>query len=87
MAVEKDEHGNITITGQDIPLYQILALRSLLRLEVNNPNGPKASSKGSPFRMLKILGVIPENIRTKREGLEIVNAYIENVKKARQNNG
>lgn len=83
MAVEKDEHGNISITEQDIPLFQILALRAMLRMEVNS--GLK-SSKGSPFKMLKILGVIPVNIRTKREGLEIVNAYIENEKKARENN-
>lgn len=34
--IVKDEHGNITITGDDIHLFQLLALKGALKLNVDH---------------------------------------------------
>lgn len=89
MAIERDEHGNVTITGDDINLYRIRVLIGMLKLEVKSNGALKASSKGSPFQQLKLAGVIPANIRTKKEGLEIAQAFWDGVmgKNTEKNNG
>lgn len=71
MAIEKDEHGNLTITGDDIQLYQLIALRRMLEMEVKSPG--MGFSKGSPLQTLKNLGVVPDRIRTKRNAVIYLN--------------
>lgn len=89
MAIESTEGGGFVVTGEaDTRLYQVIALSAMLKMEVRSP-GMKASNHGSPFAMLKQLGIIPKNTKTKAKGLEIVDAYLANVRAERKakNNG
>lgn len=70
MAIESDEHGNLTITGDDINLYQLVALRRMLEVEVKTG---MVSSKGSPLQTLKQLGIVPARIRTKKNAVIYLN--------------
>lgn len=84
MAIENHD-GNIVITGEaDTRLYQIMALAKMLEMEVKHPG--MGFSKGSPFAMLKRLGIIPKNIQTKKKGLEIAEKYLDAEKTRRKNN-
>lgn len=71
MAIEQDEHGNLSITGEDTNLYQLIALRRMLEMEVKNPG--MGFSKGSPLQMLKNIGIVPTNIRTKKAAVIYLN--------------
>lgn len=84
MAIESTEGGGFVVTGEaDIRLYQIIALRAMLAMEIRT--GMKASSNGSPFVMLKRLGIVPSETRTKKQGLRIVDEYLEQEKERRAN--
>lgn len=87
MAIETNGDGGFIVTGEaDTRLYQIVGLKIMLDSEIRT--GRKFSSNGSPFAMLKRLGIIPKDTRTKAKGLEIVNAYLteqREIRKAKNN--
>lgn len=84
MAIETNDDGGYLVTGEaDVRLHQVIGLSIMLGMEVRSP-GMKASSHGSPFTMLKKLGIIPKNTRTKVEGLEIVDAYLNEQREMRK---
>lgn len=83
MAIESSENGGFSVTGEaDTRLFQVIALTSMLRTEIRT--GTKFSHRGSPFQMLKRLGIIPENTKTKKKGLEIAEKYLDEEKKRRK---
>lgn len=85
MAIESTEGGGFVVSGEaDTRLYQVLTLRTMLNTEIRT--GMKFSNHGSPFAMLKRLGIIPQNTKTKAKGLEIVDAYLAEVKEKREKN-
>lgn len=71
MAIESDEHGNIAITGEDTRVYQVIALRRMLEMEVKT--GMPFSRSGSTLQTLKVLGIVPSNIRTKKNAVIYLN--------------
>jgi hypothetical protein len=52
MPIEQDRHGNITITGQGIALYRLLAMRSAVRLEVKGIRMHRRSITAQAMREL-----------------------------------
>lgn len=84
MAIESTEGGGFVVTGEeDIRLYQIIALRTMLSTEIRT--GMKFSNNGSPFAMLKRLGIIPNEVRTRKAGLKVVDEYLAQEKESRAN--
>jgi hypothetical protein len=51
MAIEITPTGATIITGEHIAVYRMLALRSMMRLEVKT--GMKATSRGNPFKAVR----------------------------------
>lgn len=83
MAIESTEGGGFVVSGEaDTRLYQIIGLKIMLDSEIRT--GMKFSSKGSPFVMLKRLGIVPNETRTKRQGLRIVEEYLAEQREIRK---
>lgn len=55
MAVENHD-GDIVVTGNDIPVFQLLAIKLALRMEIN---GMKHSSGVSRMKILAEMGIVP----------------------------
>lgn len=85
MAIESTEGGGFVITGaKDMRLFQVIQLRTILAMEIRT--GMPFSRNGSPLSMLKTLGIVPKNVRTKKDALTLVDEYLKMEKERRDNN-
>lgn len=80
MAIEKDKHGNVTITGDGITIFQLLQIKGVLRLELK---GIKVWNRSAMFN-LAAMGAIPtkrQYTKADREAtLKALTEYLDSLK-------
>lgn len=85
MAIEEN-NGRIVVTGEDIPVFSLLALRGGLRMELN---GLKHSSGISRMKYLAEMGIVEKKNRyshaEKSVALTKMNRIIERMRSNRAN--